>query len=169
MDHYAKKRKMIYLFLLGGLVFVVIIFYIALRNTKTTVTGQEPYSGYINKELMLQRPALLVKNVKAFSYLEPYLLVEADAQLYSEITEKYLLPAGTTFELKKAVLIKNAVSGFTTSLAVGKIYVAEFQKEVGFEYLWGNEHVVLQPGAKSSWTFPLALWQKEEIEGSFIF
>jgi hypothetical protein len=169
MDQYEKKRKMIYLLLLGGLVFVVVIFYIALRTTKITVTEQEPYSRYINKELVLQRPALLVKNVKAFSYLEPYLLVEVDAQLYSEITEKYLIPAGTTFELNKAVLIKNAVSGFTTSLVVGKIYVNEFQKEVDFEYLWGNEHVVLQPGAKSSWTFPLALWQKEEIKDSFIF
>jgi hypothetical protein len=169
MDQYAKKRKMIYLLLLGGLVFVVVIFYIALRTTKTTVTEQEPYSRYINKELVLQRPALLVKNVKAFSYLEPYLLVEADAQLYSEITEKYLLPAGTTFDLKNAVLIKNAVSGFTTSIVVGKIYVDEFQKEISFEYAWGKQYVVLEPGAKSSWTFPLAIWQKEENKEVFSY
>ncbi len=160
---------MILMFILGGLTFIIAIFYIALRNTKTNVTEKQPYSGFINKELMLQRPGLLVKNVDAFSYVEPYLLVEEDAQLYAEITEKYPINAGTKVKLNKALLIKNAVSGFTTSVVVGTLYVSGLQKEISFEYIWGNEHVVLTAGAKSSWTYPVALWQKEEIKESYTF
>jgi len=164
-----QRRKMILILLFGGFVLVMGVFYFALRNTKTTVTHQLPYSEYINKELVLQRAALLVKNVDAFTYYEPYLLVEENAQVYSEITETYKIPAGTKLRLSKAVLLKNGVSGFTTSIVVGTIYVEKFQKEIAFEYIWGTEHVSLTSGAKSSWTYPLALWQKEETREIYSF
>lgn len=160
---------MFFIILSVGIIFIVGIFYIALHNTQKDVTKKLPFSDFMDTELPLKREAVLVKNTTPLSYVKPYLLVAKGDQIHPEITEKYDLPIGATIRLGRAVAIKNAVSGFSTNVVVGTIYVDELKANVEFEYVWGKEQFTLEPGAKRTWKFPLALWQEFPVSGTFTF
>jgi hypothetical protein len=77
------------------------------------------------------------------------------------------LPAGTVVKLQQAKLFRNGVSGFETAYVLGTVFVPELKTEVAFEYAWGKNNWSLSSDEKDFYTFPLALWQDQVIEGQF--
>lgn len=146
-----------------GLILLVIaaFFYFALRTKVADVSGYKPFSDLIGKTLVLQRNAVVAHNLEEFQKEFPLFLDEENTRLFEGVKQVAVLPKGTELTITKAKFYKNAVSGFTTCAVMGKVFVQELNKEVDFEYSWGNQAVLLGDDVPPYWTFPAALWQTE--------
>lgn len=159
----SKPLSIILLSLLVGAVLFVALLYYTLKTKITDVSDKKPYSEVLNKELVLQRDAIIAKSRSADTYANPYLLTEQEDQLMSEAVPRYRLAKGTAIRMTAAKLFKNGTSGFTHAYVLGKIYVPEIKLEVEFEYQWGESHISIYNDFKDYWTFPQAIWQESSI------
>lgn len=149
-------------FFIGAVLFVALLYY-TLKTKITDVSDQRPYREVLNKELVLQRDAVLVKSRSADIYANPYLLTEQEEQLMPEALPRYRLAKGTFIQITAAKLFKNGTSGFTYAYVLGKVYVPEIKSEVEFEYQWGESHISIYNDFKDYWTFPQAIWQESSV------
>ena len=154
------------------LVFVLLL-YEALRTKITNVSSKSPYAQFINRPLVLSRPATISKSQEPDVQAHPYLLTDAPIEARGidgdRAGPQYALPAGTTITLTEAKLFKNGVSGFEHSYVLGTVFVPELKAEVAFEYAWGKNNVSLTGNEKDYYSFPLALWQDRPIVGKFSY
>ena len=160
------------------LVFVLLL-YEALRTKITNVSSKSPYAQFINRPLVLSRPANISKSQEPDVQAHPYLLTDAPTEARDGggggggngegASPQYALPAGTIVTLTEAKLFKNGVSGFEHSYVLGTVFVPELKAEVAFEYAWGKNNVSLTGNEKDYYSFPLALWQDRPIVGKFSY
>jgi hypothetical protein len=161
-------RKLIKIALLALLVFIGMLWYV-LRTKVSDVSDQEPYSGIVNKTVAIKRQAFIALNVEWNAYDNPYLICESDSDFLSEVGTKYILPTGTVLTITEANIYTNGTSGFSSAYVLGTVYLKELKKEVAFEYRWGKQQVVIYGDSKDYWTFPLAIWQDNELNEKFYF
>lgn len=141
----------------GVVLAIGVIFYFALRNTRTDVSQKAPYAHWLGTDLTLQQQAFLIKNEKQFAVEAAYKLV-VDKSGYEEAIA---LPNGTKIKLNKATHYHKGVSGVTHSLVTGVAEVTALNKNIEFEYYWGNYHVICMEQPCNYWTYPQAVWQHE--------
>lgn len=125
------------LLLSGLLVLVIAFFYFTLRNTHQDVSTKQPYHTLLNQALITQRESTLAKNLPAFSIQENYFLTE-NKELFEGVEETAILPQGTKITFNKAIHYKNGTSGITHSMLIGTAWIEPLQKEMSFEYNWGE-------------------------------
>lgn len=148
------------LFLVAAVLFgmVVLLFYFTLRSSTWDKSQEIPYNTVVGKTIFLERPVSLLKNVESFVIKEAHFLSE-DEDLYNEVIRVARLPKGTPITFTQAFHHLNRVSGNTTSLLVGEVFVADLQQTIRFEYRWGEEHIICIDEPCGYWTYPLAVWQ----------
>ncbi len=79
-----------------------------------------------------------------------------------EATPRYKLPIGTELQIQSAKVFKNGTSGYEQAFVLGTVFINELNKEVSFEYRWGEAHTSIYNEYEDYWTFPIAIWQEEE-------
>lgn len=156
-----------------AIVLVILVFigllYWTLKTKNKNVTNTEPYTTFMNQKLILDRDVLLVRNIDAFVFEKPMLIIEVNDVLFDGITNKELIKAGTDFTLTKATLFTNGTSGGTTSVVFGTIRTKHGNVE--FEHVWGNEHSSLNTEEPNYFIFPKPIWQSKSnfTDKRFIF
>ena len=135
----------------------ILLLYLTLRTKVTQVNHMPPYSHLIGETLVLHSDARLVRNIDAFVFQTPLLLLDAKEPLFDGVTLAYSLPAGTEIILESATLYKNGTSGFTTSIVAGRAITETGIHE--FEHRWGDEHSSLDNNTPNQWTFDTPLWR----------
>ena len=115
----------------------------------------------IGEKLALKREATFAKNLEEFAVEELYFITE-EQNLFEGVQKITFLPKGTIFEITSATFHKNGTSGITTSNIVGTVFVKELNKEMKFEYSWGQLHFLYLEEPCDYWTFPKAIWQDNE-------
>ncbi len=153
---------------LAVIVFLVLALYEALRTKRKDVNDQSPFKELIGKTVTLQRDVTLAKNIEAF-YLEELHFITENEELFEGVEKIGTLSKGTTITIESATFLTNGTSGSTTSNIVGSVFVKELNRKMKFEYSWGEYHFMYVDDNKEYWTFPLAVWQKnQDIEKYFI-
>jgi hypothetical protein len=145
----------------------VLMLYLALRTKVTHVSDKQPFAEFINRPLVLKRPAEISKTREPDVKANPYLMTDVKGEPKQDAGPRYILPAGSTITLQQAKLFRGGVSGFESAYVLGVVYVAELKTEVAFEYAWGKNNWSLNSDEKDYYTFPLGLWQDRIIEGRF--
>jgi hypothetical protein len=171
-DPRVKNTILIVAIVLAGAALVYVLYACTvIRNKSGDVGTLAPYSTIVGKELALLRPMILVAlNNKGMYQEHPHHLVEESAARAEWESILGTLPAGSKLRINKAMHIKNATSGVTTSLIVGQVTFGSPAREITFEYAWGRQREnVSVPAAERWWTFPLAPWQSEPISEKFVF
>jgi hypothetical protein len=155
----------------GALSACSIVAYLALREKSRDAGKLAPYNKVVGTEVALVRPMVLVAlNNKGMYSRQPHTLVEIDARRAEWETPVTTLPAGARLHIDQALHIKNSHSGITGSLLLGRVTVASSQREIAFEYQWGQQREnVLVPASERYWTFPPAPWQSQPITEKFVF
>ncbi|MFT4032004.1 MAG: hypothetical protein QM669_06260 [Siphonobacter sp.] len=147
--------------LIGGL------FYCVLRNSEKDVSDQKPYVNLLNRPLYLQTKVALAKNLPEFSEKEEYFVTE-EPQLFEGVKGIAILPKGAKLIFEKAFHIHHGVSGVNYSILTGKVWIESLQKELPFEYKWGQYHDICLEEPCHYWTFPKALWQSQVDEQMYV-
>lgn len=117
-------------------------------------TRLKPYNRYVGAALTLKRPAALcdrkISNISMWQAdvdIKPgtlYQLTEPDAPGESErCYEVYPLNEGTPIVIHKVYSWEG--DGFWEARAVGNVYVEKLDRDVFFEYHWGNDYLQLAP------------------------
>ncbi|MEZ4974457.1 MAG: hypothetical protein R2820_14185 [Cyclobacteriaceae bacterium] len=140
-----------------ALVVLIAIFYVALKDTKQNVSVSEPYASLIGKTLVVERDVVLARNLAQFKMFEDNFISE-EANLYEGVEKIRTIKPGTSFAFTNAFHYRNAVSGVTHSVLIGKI--TDQQPPVSFEYSWGSLHSICIEEPCDYWTFPLGFWQR---------
>lgn len=130
--------------------------YLTLLTKSQIVNSNEPYSLILNKELYLEREVLLIKNVKPEALVHIHKIVEKDTRLYEGVTVVQKLKKGTPMMFHQAKLFTNRVSGTTTSVLLGTVYLEN--QELPFEHYWGTKTYLLDKNKKDYWTFVKPIW-----------
>ncbi|MEQ8812521.1 MAG: hypothetical protein RIE59_25855 [Imperialibacter sp.] len=143
------------------------LLYYALRTTVTDVSLLAPYTQITDKSVVLQRQAVVAKNLDAFANENPYLLAETGTTLFDGMEIVDTLEAGTTLQIYAAKHFKNGTSGFTHAFVLGSVKLPGTGEAVLFEYAWGEQHISLYGEEGEYWTYPIALWQKNANAGKF--
>ncbi len=146
---------------LAVIAFVVLALYEALRTKRKDVNDQSPFKELIGKTVTLQRDVILAKNIEAF-YLEELHFITEDEELFDGVKKIAVLPKGTTITIESATFLTNGTSGSTTSNIVGSVFVKLLNKEMKFEYSWGEYHLICLEEPCNYWVFPKAVWQKKQ-------
>ncbi|MEL6811488.1 MAG: hypothetical protein AAFP76_09150 [Bacteroidota bacterium] len=152
-----------------GLGLFIGLLYVAFQPKTTDVSEFPPYAQFIGQSLSLERDAMIAQNLKEFSYETQFLLAEEDQPLFEGVERLYKLKKGHMITLTEVKHYKNTVSGFTHSIVVGQTYIPELEGDITFEYHWGKQVIDLDPEAPLEFRFPIALWQKEALQRSYIF
>lgn len=160
--------KLLKIFAVGIFIFVGLLYYV-LRTKVNDVSSEEPFKSVINVKITTKTEAVIFKNVEDFVKENEYELVNTTKEIYTETTQKYTIPIGTELKIDKAKIFTNGTSGFSYSYVLGKVYVKELQKEVAFEYQWGDQQISLYGNEKEHWTFAKALWENTKTKGKFYF
>ncbi|MGE0589472.1 MAG: hypothetical protein AB7O48_12920 [Cyclobacteriaceae bacterium] len=140
-----------------ALVVLIAIFYVALKDTKQNVSVNEPYASLIGKTLIVEQDVVLARNLAQFKMFEDNFISE-EANLYEGVEKIRTIKSGTSFTFTNAFHYRNAVSGVTHSVLIGKI--KDQQPPVSFEYSWGSYHSICVEEPCDYWTFPLGFWQQ---------
>lgn len=155
-----KLLKIIFISIIVIAIGYAVLLYFTLKPKTRDVSQLSPYFEIIGKTLITQREAVLVRNLPAFVYENPYLIQAIDAPIFEGITEVHTIPVGTQINIDKAQFIKNGVSGFTHSVVFGTLEIPG-QGLKSFEYAWGNQSLSLDSNDPLEFSYPLAIWQEE--------
>jgi hypothetical protein len=162
-----KRLALLISFALAAILTFGGLLYCTLRPTVADVSSIPPYSQIAGTSVVLQRKAVVAKNVKAFVNENPYLLADAGTTLFDGIDAVDTLDVGTTLQINAAKHFKNGTSGFTHAFVLGSVKLPGTGETVLFEYGWGEQHVSLYEDEREYWTYPMALWQKESLNRKF--
>lgn len=121
---------------------------------------QRPFNQLLNKQWTLQRDVKLARNLSQFVYEQPLFIAEEET-LFEGVESLAVISKGAPVTFHSATLFNNGVSGVTICNLTGTVFVEEFNKEIQFEYQWGNFHVICLEEPCMYWTFPQGFWQKE--------
>ena len=158
----SRTLVFIVVIVLVGLVLFAGLLYYTLKTQITDVSSKKPYSEYIGKKVYSKRDAIIALSSEADAYANPYIITESKSDLMLEADPRYKLSSGTELLIQSAKIFKNGTSGFEHAFVLGTVFVKELNREVPFEYRWGEAHTSLYNEYEDYWTFSLSLWQEEE-------
>ncbi len=150
----TKKILIIGIFLVAA---VLLLFYWVLSSKSKEVSALSPFSSWIGKPVILQRPMIVVQVSEMERTQEDYTLLEVTHPALDQYKQIDSLPPGSVITFDKALLVKAAVSGSSTIYMIGRIKDPRQGNEYPFAYSWGEFHFLFQENPY--WTFPIAPWQ----------
>ena len=132
--------KILLIFLVLAIGFCGLL-YLTLRTRVIDVSDQEPFSSFINKEIILGQDAILVNNYEHFVHEEPLYLDVVGSQLFEGTTIAYKLSKGDIIVINKVKNFTNGVSGTTSTIFIGKVTTGSPKNTIPFEYDWQKQQI----------------------------
>lgn len=143
------------------LIGVILAFTLSFRTKIESLTDKFPYTEIINKTVVTKHPSYIAINNENFAIINPYILQMDDTNFCEDCGTVYKLPIGTSFKIDNAKAVTKSVSGTTSNIVLGSVYIKEINETVKFEFYWGeNPTFGLYDYNDNYDIYPLAPWQE---------
>lgn len=167
----SVKKKMGIIITIGMLAMLAfgLFLYATIKTKSTPISQYAPFNQWVSKAVILDKETVLISE-KVKLYPEngyPYLLLDSLHPDWPYIEERmqlgdYVLverfPAGTGFQIEKAVQFTGGVSGRSTPFVFGQI--RHHGKSYPTAYQWGTMDMAkFMDKVDASWHFHQAPWQ----------
>lgn len=147
----------------GILILLYVVFlYGTLRTKSKDLTNISPYSDIIGTDQTTEQVCYIAKNYEHYVKENAFILKQT-SDFDSEAGKAYELPIGSPIVIENAKAFTNGVSGSTSNMILGRVFIKELNKEVAFEYNWDSEKPYHLKNYEQYLRYPLTPWQKNPI------
>ncbi len=160
------------IFVFGILVFSFII-YATIKVKSKDISKLEPFQEWVGKTVPLHQEVVVFKELISLNEDRnyPYIILDKAHPKWQYVEQQKtmaepdlkkidIFPVGSTFQIEKATIFTNGVSGFSTPYVFGTIRYGDKEFKVGYQ--WGEESISKRmDNNDKSWKFHQAPWQSE--------
>lgn len=160
------KKLLFYIVLIfiGIIVFFFLYFFFGSLNRFTSLKDKFPYNEIVDREMKTEVVSYIFLNEENNVIKNPYRLQVDLERMHTDHLKLYTIPIGTLLSINDATRAKRSISGGTSNLVLGTVFVTELNKKVAFELHWGeNPTYGLYDHDENYDIYKQAPWQKEAL------
>ncbi|QWX83194.1 hypothetical protein H0I23_12120 [Cellulophaga sp. HaHaR_3_176] len=117
---------------------IIIAFALGFRTKTKDLSDKFPYSKVINNTLVTKHSSYIATNYEHSIIENPYILKMNNSNFCEDCGTVYEIPKGTSLKIEQAKAVTSPVSGTTSNIVLGSVYIKEINETVKFEFYWGE-------------------------------